>query len=401
MDNIEQLRKVATRAGKLLTSWSESIRQQKEELKLTEFYQEYSKAALYKLPKLSKGSVEYAVAEMEAGGYIFKKKPSGNTMKYAMTIQNVIDLYNHRKVPKYRDRFDKAFTIFVCNLKGGGSKTVSTASLSHAFRAHPQLLFEDLRILAIDFDPQASLTMFLSHENSVGLVENTAAQAMLQNVSREELLSDFIVPSIIPGVDVIPASIDDAFLAEGWKGLCEEHLPGKNIHAVLKDNIIDKLQHDYDFIFLDSGPHLDAFLKNCIGAADLMLTPLPPATVDFHSSLKFVASLPALIDSIEMDGHTCNLIGNVGFMSKILNKSDHKICHSQAKEVFGADMLDMVLPRLDGFERCGETFDTVISANPATYDGSTEALKSAKSAAEDFAKAVFDRIEFIRTNGGM
>ena len=56
---------------------------------------------------------------------------------------------------------------------------------------------------------------------------------------------------------------------------------------------------------------------------------------------------------------------------------------------------------LDGFERCGETFDTVISANPATYDGSTEALKSAKSAAEDFAKAVFDRIEFIRTNGGM
>lgn len=133
MENIEQLRKVATRAGKLLTSLSESIRQQKEELKLTEFYQEYSKAALYKLPKLSKGSVEYAVAEMEASGYIFKKKPSGNTMKYAMTIQNVIDLYFHRKVPKYRDRFDKAFTIFVCNLKGGGSKTVSTASLSMPF----------------------------------------------------------------------------------------------------------------------------------------------------------------------------------------------------------------------------------------------------------------------------
>lgn len=74
MENIEQLRKVATRAGKLLTSLSESIRQQKEELKLTEFYQEYSKAALYKLPKLSKGSVEYAVAEMEASGYIFKKE---------------------------------------------------------------------------------------------------------------------------------------------------------------------------------------------------------------------------------------------------------------------------------------------------------------------------------------
>lgn len=398
MKNLEQLKKVASRAHKMLSSLSEHIQQQKEEFQLNEFYQVYSKASLYKLPKLSKGSVEYAVSEMESQGYIFNKRPSGNTMKYAMTIQNVIDLYQHRGVPKYRDRHHEAFCIYVSNLKGGGSKTVSTASLAHALRAHPHLLFEDLRILAIDFDPQASLTMFLNHQNSIGLVETTAAQAMLQNVSREELISDFIVPSVVPGVDIIPASIDDAFIAERWKELCSEYLPGQNVHAVLKENIIEKLKSDYDFILVDTGPHLDAFLKNAIAAADLLLTPLPPATVDFHSSLKFVASLPALVESIEAEGQKCNLIGNIGFMSKLLNKSDHKICHSQAKEVFGADMLDVVLPRLDGFERCGETFDTVISANPATYDGSAEALKNSRIAAEDFAKGVFDRVEFIRMN---
>ncbi|HHI2555178.1 TPA: AAA family ATPase [Klebsiella aerogenes] len=398
MENLEQLKKVASRAHKMLSSLSEHIQQQKDEFQLNEFYQVYSKASLYKLPKLSKGIVEYAVSEMESQGYIFNKRPSGNTMKYAMTIQNVIDLYQHRGVPKYRDRHREAFCIYVSNLKGGGSKTVSTASLAHALRAHPHLLFEDLRILAIDFDPQASLTMFLNHQNSIGLVETTAAQAMLQNVSREELISDFIVPSVVPGVDIIPASIDDAFIAERWKELCSEYLPGQNVHAVLKENIIEKLKSDYDFILVDTGPHLDAFLKNAIAAADLLLTPLPPATVDFHSSLKFVASLPALIESIEAEGQKCSLIGNIGFMSKLLNKSDHKICHSQAKEVFGADMLDVVLPRLDGFERCGETFDTVISANPATYDGSAEALKSSRIAAEDFAKGVFDRVEFIRMN---
>lgn len=398
MENLEQLKKVASRAHKMLSSLSEHIQQQKEEFQLNEFYQVYSKASLYKLPKLSKGIVEYAVSEMESQGYIFNKRPSGNTMKYAMTIQNVIDLYQHRGVPKYRERHHEAFCIYVSNLKGGGSKTVSTASLAHALRAHPHLLFEDLRILAIDFDPQASLTMFLNHQNSIGLVETTAAQAMLQNVSREELISDFIVPSVVPGVDIIPASIDDAFIAERWKELCSEYLPGQNVHAVLKENIIEKLKSDYDFILVDTGPHLDAFLKNAIAAADLLLTPLPPATVDFHSSLKFVASLPALIESIETEGQKCSLIGNIGFMSKLLNKSDHKICHSQAKEVFGADMLDVVLPRLDGFERCGETFDTVISANPATYDGSAEALKSSRIAAEDFAKGVFDRVEFIRMN---
>ncbi len=88
---------------------------------------------------------------------------------------------------------------------------------------------------------------------------------MLQNVSREELLEEFIVPSVVPGVDVMPASIDDAFIASDWRELCNEHLPGQNIHAVLKENVIDKLKSDYDFILVDSGPHLDAFLKKCFG----------------------------------------------------------------------------------------------------------------------------------------
>ena len=394
----KQVMKVAQRSERMLLSLTDQIQAQKQELHENTYYQVYAKAALAKLPKLTRASVDYAVNEMEESGYQFDKRAAGSSVKYAMSIQNIIDIYHHRGVPKYRDRHSDAYTIFVGNLKGGVSKTVSTVSLAHALRAHPHLLFEDLRILVIDLDPQSSATMFLNHERSVGLVEATAAQAMLQNVSRDELVNEFIVPSIIPGVDVLPASIDDAFIASSWDQLCAEHLPQQNVHAVLYDNVIAKLKKDYDFIFIDSGPHLDAFLKNTIAASDLLMTPVPPAQVDFHSTLKYLTRLPELIAIIEDSGATCRLQGNIGFMSKLSNKADHKLCHSLAKEIFGGDMLDAALPRLDGFERCGESFDTVISANPATYVGSSEALKNARSAAEDFAKAVFDRIEFIRLN---
>ncbi len=397
-DNTQQIHKVAQRSEKMLFSLTEQIQVQKDELQENQYYQLYAKAALSKLPKLTRASVDYAVNEMEENGYIFEKRPAGSSIKYAMSIQNIIDIYHHRGVPKYRDRYSKAFTIFVGNLKGGVSKTVSTVSLAHALRAHPHLLFEDLRILVIDLDPQSSATMFLNHTQAVGLVETTSAQAMLQNVSRDELMSEFIVPSVIPGVDLMPASIDDAFIASRWDELCTEHLPHQNVHAILRENIIDKLENDYDFIFVDSGPHLDAFLKNAIAAADLLMTPVPPAQVDFHSTLKYLTRLPELVTIIEESGFPCRVLSNIGFMSKLSNKSDHKLCHSLAKEIFGGDMLDVTLPRLDGFERCGESFDTVISANPSTYVGSSEALKNARSAAEDFAKAVFDRIEFIRTN---
>ncbi|MDD0451945.1 ParA family protein, partial [Shigella sonnei] len=77
-------------------------------------------------------------------------------------------------------------------------------------------------------------SVFLNYLHAVGLVDTTAPQAMLQNVSREELLEDFIVPSVIPGVNVMPASIDDAFIASNWDTLCEEHLLGQNKHAILR-----------------------------------------------------------------------------------------------------------------------------------------------------------------------
>jgi len=396
--DLHQTEKIAQRAGKMLTSLTDHIQTQKEELQENRYFQVYAKAALAKLPKLTRANVDYAVSEMEENGYVFEKRAAGSSTKYAMTIQNIIDIYQHRGVPKYRDRHTEALTVFVGNLKGGVSKTVSTVSLAHAMRAHPHLLFEDLRILVIDLDPQSSATMFLNHTKAVGIVETTSAQAMLQNVSREELLTEFIVNSVVPGVDVLPASIDDAFIASGWESLCNEYLPGQNPHAVLRENVIDKLKSDYDFIFVDSGPHLDAFLKNAIAAADLLMTPVPPAQVDFHSTLKYLTRLPELVNIIEASGYPCRLLGNIGFMSKLSNKPDHKMCHSLAKEIFGGDMLDVALPRLDGFERCGESFDTVISANPSTYIGSSEALKNARLAAEDFAKAVFDRIEFIRIN---
>lgn len=314
-----------------------------------------------------------------------------------MTIQNIIDIYKHRGIKTYREKRGKAFVIFVVNLKGGVSKTVSTVTMAHGMRAHPSLLHEDLRILVIDLDPQASSTMFLNHHHSIGLVNNSSAQAMLnKDLTREEILEDFVKPSIVPGVDIIPASIEDAFIASRWTQLCDQHLPGMNENNVLRENIIDKISDDYDFIFVDTGPHLDPFLINSLAASDMLMTPVPPPQVDFHSTLKYLTRLPELVQLIEDSGLQSKIIANVGFMSKIINKSDHKQTHSFAKDVFGGDMLDAVLPRLEGFERCGESFDTAISANPQSYAGSPEALRTARTAAEDFSRAVFDRIELLR-----
>ncbi|MCE0491897.1 AAA family ATPase [Pantoea sp. Mb-10] len=388
----------ARRANAMLRSMSDDISDRRSEFGLNQYYQTFTRNSVANLPKLSRRAVEQAIEEMEQQGHVFGKKDAGNARHYALTIQDVVDIYAHRKVPKYRDLHagEGPFVMFVVNLKGGVSKTVSTVTLAHGLRVHQDLLQHDLRILVIDLDPQASSTMFLNHANSIGSIMETAAQAMLNDLDADQIKEDIIKPTIIPGVDVIPASIDDGFIASQWNDLVQEHLPNMLPSEVLRRTLIDRVADDYDFIFIDTGPHLDAFMLNALAASDLLLTPTPPAQVDFHSTLKYLTRLPEMIEQLEEEGITPRIKGNIGFMSKMTAKRDHEMTHGLARDVFTSHILDATLPRLDGFERCGESFDTIISADPSSYPGSAEALKNAKREAERFTQAVFKRIEFVR-----
>lgn len=397
-NNYGGLDETARRANAMLRSMSDDITVRRNEFGLNQYYQTFTRNSVANLPKLSRRAVEQTIVEMEAQGHIFGKKASGNGKHYALTIQDVVDIYAHRKVPKYRDLHsgEGPFVVFVVNLKGGVSKTVSTVTLAHGLRVHQDLLQHDLRILVIDLDPQASSTMFLNHTNSIGSIMETAAQAMLNDLDADQLKEDIIKPTIIPGVDIIPASIDDGFIASQWNDLVGQHLPDMLPSEVLRRTIIDRIGKDYDFIFIDTGPHLDAFMLNALAASDLLLTPTPPAQVDFHSTLKYLTRLPEMIEQLEEEGIVPQIKGNIGFMSKMTSKRDHEMTHGLARDVFTSHILDATLPRLDGFERCGESFDTIVSADPSSYPGSSEALKNAKREAERFTQAVFKRIEFVR-----
>ncbi|KII68159.1 Plasmid partition protein A [Thelohanellus kitauei] len=209
----------ARRASAMLRSMSDDISLRRNEFGLDQYYQTFTRNSVANLPKLSRRAVEQAIDEMEAQGHVFGRK--------ALTIKDVVDIYAHRKVPKYRDLHagEGPFVIFVVNLKGGVSKTVSTVTLAHGLRVHQDLLQHDLRVLVVDLDPQASSTMFLSQQNSIGSIMETAAQAMLNDLDAEQLREDIIKPTIIPGVNVIPASIDDVSGMISSENTCRTSYP--------------------------------------------------------------------------------------------------------------------------------------------------------------------------------
>ena len=389
---------MARKAKAKLAQFSDSVTEQRRLAGEESYSLTYTKSSLHKVfPDLTRAVVDNTVANMEASGYEFNRVKQGANSVYGITIEDVTKIYEYRGHEKLKDFQPNSITVFMCSLKGGVSKTVSGVTLAQSLRTSPNLVPYDIKTLVIDLDPQSSATMFMNHNLTKGSLDTTSAQAMLQDLPKEEILSDYIYPSAIPGVDIMPASIEDAFLAANWEAICvEAEIAKDDIYQVLKKNIIDKIKDEYSFIIVDAGPHIDSFMLNSMVAADILLTPVPPAQVDLHSTLKFLNRLPMLEQKIIDSGAELNVKAHIGFMTKYQDKKRNNIeARRHTKAVFNT-MLNKSLPKLDAFERSGESFDTVITGLPKNYEGSAESLKRAKDAAHDFAESFFEMINELR-----
>ena len=95
-----------------------------------------------------------------------------------------------------------AFTIAMSNEKGGVAKTTSTLSLGAA------LAELNHRVLLIDLDPQANLSLALGLEN--GEAEMTSASVLIENAAMKTDLPVllFVVPHALPALPAVQAKFD-------------------------------------------------------------------------------------------------------------------------------------------------------------------------------------------------
>lgn len=145
------------------------------------------------------------------------------------------------------------FIIAVSNEKGGVAKTTSTLSLGSA------LAELNHRVLLIDLDPQANLSLALGLE--IGEAELTSANVLIENVA----LKSTIRKTDVANLDLVPSNsrIENA----------EQYLPMRsNYLAILRNSILSG-SLTYDFILIDCPPALGAITLNALSAADLLIIP--------------------------------------------------------------------------------------------------------------------------------
>ena len=178
--------------------------------------------------------------------------------------------------PKPAVRRERARVIAMCNQKGGVGKTTTTINLGAALAEYGR------KVLLVDFDPQGSLSVGLGlnpHD-----IELTIYNLLMQG---EIGVDDVILPSGVPGVDLLPSNID---LSAAEVQLVHEVAREQTLQRVLAPAIAH-----YDVILIDCQPSLGLLTVNALTAADGVLIPLECE----YFALRGVALLKTTIDKVK------------------------------------------------------------------------------------------------------
>lgn len=154
-----------------------------------------------------------------------------------------------RKLPK------QAFTIAVCNQKGGVAKTTTCLSLGAC------LAEMGYSVLLIDLDPQGHLSLSLGLKPEY--LHRTGSDALLSNTSLVSVSRE----SAVLGLDIVPANQKLALIDKilyGRKGF-EYHLRHR----------LDTINQDlYDYVLIDCAPAFGTLTLNALTAANLLIIPV-------------------------------------------------------------------------------------------------------------------------------
>lgn len=192
---------------------------------------------------------------------------------------------------------DKMQVIAVANFKGGSAKTTSSVHLSH------YLALQGYRVLAIDLDPQASLSAMFGAQPEFDVGENETIFGALRYDEYRRPLRDVIRKTYFDGLDLIPGNLElMEFEHTVPQAIASGASTGDDIFFRRVAAVIGEVENDYDVVVIDCPPQLGYLTLGALFAASGLLITVHPAMMDVASMNQFLAMTADLMSVIEDAG---------------------------------------------------------------------------------------------------
>ena len=223
------------------------------------------------------------------------------------------------KVPYKKERSKMAIIIAISNEKGGVAKTTSAISLgaSLAETGH--------RILLIDLDPQANLTLALGYEP--GKLESTIGDVILDSGTTIQNPLETSLPNLF----LIPAN---SILEQAEMAIT----PSKSIRDRLRQAIERSDLIIYDFILIDCPPSLGISTQLALTAANLLII---PTQSEFFSAYA-LRNMMTLIRDIRVESNP-NLAYRILITLYDRRNRAHRDIQTQLETTFGDGLFKTII----------------------------------------------------------
>ena len=183
--------------------------------------------------------------------------------------------------------------ICVINFKGGSGKTTTAAHLAQ------KCALDGYRVLAIDLDPQASLSALHGFQPEFDLIDGGTLHDTIRYDSPLPL-SKIIRRTCFTGLDIVPGNLDLMEFEHETAGAL-----GRRSSELFFTRIGDALaevEADYDLVVIDCPPQLGFLTMAALSAATAVLVTVHPQMLDVMSMCQFLLMTSNLLGVVAEAG---------------------------------------------------------------------------------------------------
>jgi chromosome partitioning protein len=295
-----------------------------------------------------------------------------------------------RYLPR-RGKNEHLQVISVANFKGGSGKTTTAAHLAQ------YLALQGYRVLAIDLDPQASLSALHGYQPEFDIGENETLYGAIRYDGARRELKEIIRRTYFPGLDIIPGNIElMEFEHESPKALAEKK-QGDALFFARVAQALGTVADDYDVVVLDCPPQLGFLTLSALCAATAVLITVHPQMLDLMSMCQFLIMTSDLLSVVAKAG------GNMEYdwMRYLVTRfepTDGPQTQMVAfmRSIFGERVLTSSMVKSTAISDAGITKQTLYEVSReqftrATYDRAIEALGAVNGEIEGLIRTAWGR----------
>ena len=296
-----------------------------------------------------------------------------------------------RRYLPHRREGEELQVIAVMNFKGGSGKTTTSAHLAQ------YLALRGYRVLAIDLDPQASLSALFGHQPEIDVGPNETLYGAIRYDDERRPIAEIVRGTYIPNLHIVPGNLELMEFEHDTPRALMRRAPGDTLFFARIGQAIAQAQNFYDVVVIDCPPQLGFLTMSALCASTSTLITVHPQMLDVMSMSQFLSMTSELMSVVERAGGRTSYDWMRYLVTRFEpNDGPQSQMTGFMRAIFGNRMLHNAMLKSTAISDAGVTKQTLYEVERnqftrGTYDRAMDSLNAVNLEIEELIRSVWGR----------